>query len=49
MLAATFRCLSCKVIFQLVGISTSNNKNSKANYCPYCGKDSIETTNIILC
>jgi rRNA maturation endonuclease Nob1 len=43
--AATFSCNGCKIKFQVIGISTKN----QPKYCPYCGVDSIETYNIILC
>jgi rRNA maturation endonuclease Nob1 len=45
MTAATFSCNGCKIKFQVIGISTKN----EPKYCPYCGGNSIETYNIILC
>ena len=43
MQAATFSCNSCKIKFQLIGISA----NKSPNYCPYCGKKFIERVNLI--
>ncbi len=43
MKAGTFSCKQCKIKFQLIGLSTSKN----ANYCPYCGNDSIDKINVI--
>jgi DNA-directed RNA polymerase subunit RPC12/RpoP len=45
MMAATFACNTCKMKFQVIGISTRDD----ARYCPYCGGGSIQHDNIILC
>jgi predicted RNA-binding Zn-ribbon protein involved in translation (DUF1610 family) len=44
MMAGTFVCTSCKIKFQVIGISRND-----ARYCPYCGRSSIQHDNIILC
>jgi Zn finger protein HypA/HybF involved in hydrogenase expression len=41
MIAATLLCKNCKIKFQLIGIS------AYPKYCPYCGKESVETDNLI--
>ena len=43
MIATTFLCKNCKIKFQLIGITT----RTYPNYCPYCGKESIEPDNLI--
>ena len=43
MKVGTFSCKQCKIKFQLIGLSTTNNPI----YCPYCGNDSIDKINVI--
>lgn len=45
LMAATFQCNSCKTKFQVIRISA----RSDPKYCPYCGSNTIEGDNIILC
>jgi len=43
MRAGTFLCHNCKIIFQLIGISSTKNPR----YCTYCGAESLQGNNII--
>jgi len=43
MKVGTFSCKQCKIKFQLIGLSTTDNPS----YCPYCGNDSVDKVNVI--
>lgn len=43
MRVGTFSCKKCKIKFQLIGLSTTDNPD----YCPYCGNGGIDTINVI--